>query len=509
MATDPRRQIMRLSGTSMATPVVAGAVALLLQANPSLTPSLVKALLMTTAQPIAGYNTFEQGAGALNLEGAVRLAKVTRQDLSASTALGAPLLTTSDAPTPNSTIASETFGWSRGVVVNHALAVGSDLYTKYQRVYAAGATLGDGAVEPGAATKAGTARLRARFAGRYAADFYRDLGPGLTVSSIGLGTYLGECGDAEDAGYAAAVAAAVARGVNLIDTAINYRCQRSERAVGRALRSMLTAGAAARDEVVVCTKGGYVPLDGEPPPTREAYQAYLAREYYERGVMRPEDVVAGGHCIAPGYLEEQLRRSRENLGVGTIDVYYVHNPEQQLAAIDRAEFRARLRAAFELLEARADAGEIGCYGCATWNGFRVGPDAREHLDLFELAHLAAEVGGDGHHFRVVQLPVNLAMSEAVRAPTQRTRSGAPAPLLQAAAELGISVVASASLCQAKLAEGLPAPVRDALPALATDAQRAIAFVRSLPGVTAALVGMKRLEHLEENLGAGREIHTNA
>jgi predicted aldo/keto reductase-like oxidoreductase len=76
-------------------------------------------------------------------------------------------------------------------------------------------------------------------------------------------------------------------------------------------------------------------------------------------------------------------------------------------------------------------------------------------------------------------------------------------LLQAAVELGISVVASASLMQAQLTRGLPAAARELFPTLTTDAQRALAFVRALPGVSCALVGMRSIEHLEENLAAGR------
>src|SRR5438105_5059256 len=79
-------------GTSMAAPVVSGAAALLLQANPSLTPNMIKALLMYTAQPLAGFNTFEQGAGELNIEGAVRLAELARNDLGLFRTNGAPLL---------------------------------------------------------------------------------------------------------------------------------------------------------------------------------------------------------------------------------------------------------------------------------------------------------------------------------------------------------------------------------------------------------------------------------
>src|SRR6185295_16757980 len=68
-------KLMYLSGTSMSTPMVAGAAALLLETNSSLTPNMVKVLLMYTAQPLAGANTLEQGAGQLNVAGAVTLAR--------------------------------------------------------------------------------------------------------------------------------------------------------------------------------------------------------------------------------------------------------------------------------------------------------------------------------------------------------------------------------------------------------------------------------------------------
>ncbi|HET7623305.1 MAG TPA: aldo/keto reductase [Gemmatimonadaceae bacterium] len=352
---------------------------------------------------------------------------------------------------------------------------------------------------PGLATAEGTARFEARFAERYADDFYRALGrDGMRVSSVGLGSYLGECDDADDDGYAGTARAALERGVNLLDTAINYRCQRSERSFGRALAQVIADGVVARDEVVVCTKGGYIPLDGSAPATREEYQEYVTREYFERDVMKPDDVVGGGHCLAPGYLASQLERSRANLGLDAIDVYYVHNPEQQLDAVTIEELFARLGKAFELLEERCERGEIGVYGCATWNGFRSAPDSRGHLELADLVELAHEVAGDAHHFRVVQLPVNLAFTEAVRAPTQRVKDRSMT-LIETAAALGVSVVASATLLQGKLAADLPAQLHDAIPGHATDAQRAIAFVRSLPVISAGLVGMKQVQHLEENL----------
>ena len=318
-----------------------------------------------------------------------------------------------------------------------------------------------------------------------------------------MGTYLGECDDEEDRRYVDVLTAGVSSGLNVLDTAINYRCQRSERAVGRALRKIFDSRIARRDEIVVCTKGGYVPLEGSPPESRSDYEAYLEREYFSSSVMSKSDIVAGGHCVTPRFLSDQVERSRANLGVDHIDVFYLHNPEQQLDSLDRARFTRSLTDAFSELESQVDAGHIGAYGCATWNGFRSPPTSKNHLSLSSLVQIANGVGGKSHHFRFVQLPVNLAMTEAVRATTQES-GGAPMSLLDAATELGVSVVASATLMQSQLTKDLPAAVRALFPDVETDAQRAIAFVRSLP-VSTALVGMRSHAHLEENIGAGTTV----
>lgn len=356
----------------------------------------------------------------------------------------------------------------------------------------------------GHATAAGTRRFADRFDSGFAPDFYRRTAQHLTFSSLGMGTYLGECDDEVDDRYIDVLAAGVARGLNVFDTAINYRCQRSERAVGRALKQVTSSGIASRDELIVCTKGGYVPLEGTPPESRDAYSAYLSREYFDAAVMTEKDLVAGGHCLTPGFIANQIERSRNNLGVDCIDLFYLHNPEQQLDTLDRPEFIKVMTDAFTELESQVSAGHITAYGCATWNGFRVFAANRNHLSLGELARIAHTAGGDQHHFRFVQLPVNLAMTEAIRAPTQADR-GKNFSLLDLAFDLGISVVASAALMQAKLTGDLPAEVRDHFPGLATDAQRAVAFVRSLP-VISALVGTRSVSHLEENIAGSIDVN---
>jgi aryl-alcohol dehydrogenase-like predicted oxidoreductase len=351
------------------------------------------------------------------------------------------------------------------------------------------------------ATAAGTRRFAERGAGQRV-DFQRVLPRRLTVSALGLGTYLGDCTDEDDQNYGRTVHAAVLGGINLIDTASNYRCQRSERSVGRALEEMIASGEARRDELVVCTKGGYVALDGTPPASREAYDTWLDETLVAPGVVARDDLVRGGHSIAPSFLAHQLAQSRANLRLRTIDVYYVHNPEEQLLGVDRATFVDRLRAAFTLLEERAERGEIVGYGCATWLGLRVGPEHRQHLTLAELVALAREIAGATHHFRAVQLPVSLAMPEAARVATQPLGRKL-VTLLEAADALGVGVIASAPLMQGRLTSGLPDEVRELFPGCTTDAQRALRFASSLPGVGTTLAGMRRPAHVAENADAWR------
>jgi aryl-alcohol dehydrogenase-like predicted oxidoreductase len=324
----------------------------------------------------------------------------------------------------------------------------------------------------------------------------------LVVSSIGLGTYLGAEDDATDARYGQAIVDAVHSGCNLLDTAINYRAQRSERLIGQTLLLLEREMGLARERIVVCSKGGYIPFDGDVP----ADPASWVRDTYLRpGILAPDDIVGGGHVMTPRWLEDQLGRSLRNLGLAALDVYYLHNPETQLAAgVPRATFLARIRAAFELLERQVAAGRIGRYGIATWNGFRVPPEAREHLSLAELVAAAEAVAGPGHHLKVIQLPYNLAMPEAYAKATQIVE-GRAMTALEAAARLGVAVVASAAILQGQLARRLPQALADALPGLETHAQRALQFARSTPGITAALVGMSDRRHVAENLAVARTV----
>ena len=313
------------------------------------------------------------------------------------------------------------------------------------------------------------------------------------LSHLGIGSALGAPSDEEDAAYTAAIRRALELGVNHVDTAINYRCQRSERLIGRVLRE----GAADGARVFVTTKGGYLPLESPPPESKAEYRAYIEKEYIEPGIIDATALVAGGHCISPAFLRDQIERSVANLGIGTIDIYYIHNPEQQLDALSREEFDNRMHAAFAELEACVRDGLITSYGCATWAGLRVPPSAQNHLSIESLVTTAHHVAGDGHHLVALQMPVNLAMMEGVRAQTQLVNAHERTSL-EAADELGVAMIAVAPLMQGRLAQDLPPAARVAFPEAKSDAECALSFVRMVPHIASVVVGMRTARHVEEN-----------
>jgi aryl-alcohol dehydrogenase-like predicted oxidoreductase len=351
----------------------------------------------------------------------------------------------------------------------------------------------------GFATLEGTARFRHRFpklrdAGHFRRpDWVSDIGS-LWLSSIGIGTYLGETDEAADRAYTEAIVAAIRGGTNVVDSAINYRHQRSERNIGAAIQQLAAAGEIHRDELLICTKAGFLTVDGDVPADP---RAYFVKEYIEPGILDPAEVAGGVHCMSPRYLADQIDRSRRNLQLETLDVFYVHNPESQLGAVPWELFQQRLSAAFGACERAVAANKIRWYGVATWNAFRVANGERDHLPMEAVLDAARAAGGDAHHFRFIQLPFNLGMPQPWALQNHRL-GGEAISALELARRRGIAVVGSATLHQGQLTSNLPDFISKAL-GTATDAEAAIQFARSAPGLVTALVGMGHAGHVAENL----------
>src|ERR1700683_1364675 len=172
------------------------------------------------------------------------------------------------------------------------------------------------------ASPTGTQAYAQRFAGRTDSGHFRavaGLNPENTkdsvmFSSLGIGTYLGEPNTETDRAYTEAVIAAVESGFNVIDTAINYRLQRSERSIGSALAELARRGY-PREQIVLCTKAGYLTPDGSMPPNPGEY---FRTEFIDREILKPNEIAAGCHSMAPRYLADQLERSLCNLGVSCV-----------------------------------------------------------------------------------------------------------------------------------------------------------------------------------------------
>jgi aryl-alcohol dehydrogenase-like predicted oxidoreductase len=320
---------------------------------------------------------------------------------------------------------------------------------------------------------------------------FRSSAVGPRLSSLGLGTYIGAPDAATDAAVEEAVVLCLASGrINVIDTAINYRYQRAERSVGRALARLVASGRVRRSEVFVATKQGYLAPDAE---SEVPVEEWVQRELLKKGVLARRDIVDDSHAMSVGFLADQFERSRSNLGLATIDLLYLHNaPDAQLPAVGRTEFLNRLVDAFRLYERLRAQGALRWYGLATWESLRVPRSDTAYLSLEEAVATAREAGGDDHGLRFVQFPFNRAMPEAAQLRNQPVQ-GERRTLFDAARRLGLGCFTSVPLGQGQFARVGPAV--DGL----TSAQTAAQFARSAPGTLTALLGQKRPEHLSENL----------
>jgi aryl-alcohol dehydrogenase-like predicted oxidoreductase len=314
----------------------------------------------------------------------------------------------------------------------------------------------------------------------------------LTLSNVGVGTYLGEPDSITDEKVTNAVKQSITSGVNVIDSAINYRSQKAERSVGKAISELITDGKISRDQIFLSSKNGYVTNDAD---VQLGFWEYVKQEYTEKGIVSEGDITSGYHCMTTSYLSDQLDRSLKNLDVECIDLMYLHNAvEGQVKDVSREQFLENLKSVFELYEQKRDEGKIQFYGMATWECFRVASDNAQYLSLEETVNLAQKIGGVNHGFRFIQLPFNMHYDQALLAKNQ-TLSNQSISILEAAVTLGIGVFTSVPFMQGRLlAPGAMPEFSDLKPSL-----RALQFIRSSPGVLAPLVGQKSIEHVSENL----------
>ena len=168
----------------------------------------------------------------------------------------------------------------------------------------------------------------------------------LTLSNVGIGTYLGNPDTETDYLVQDAVKKSILGGINVIDSAINYRAQKAERSVGNAISQLIDNNDISREEIFVSTKNGYVTNDGD---IKEDLMQYVMREYGKTGIVKEGDISAQYNCVTIPFLEDQLARSQKNLGLDCIDLMYLHNAVEGQPQMPRDEFIAQLKNIFEFL----------------------------------------------------------------------------------------------------------------------------------------------------------------
>ncbi|MFZ0263489.1 MAG: aldo/keto reductase [Nitrososphaeraceae archaeon] len=318
----------------------------------------------------------------------------------------------------------------------------------------------------------------------------------LYLSSIGMGTYLGKPNKEDDQSMENAVYDSIKSGsVNVVDTAINYRAMRSEKSVGRALLRLINDGIVTRDQVFVSTKNGYITNDGDYPEID--VMEYVQTMFISNGIMHADDISSGYNVLNPNYLKRCIDKSIANLHLATLDLVYVHNPfESWYEDVSREDFFQMLSKVFEAYEEYRTLNKIRYYGMATWTCFRVPPDSKEYLCLEDITKTAEKVGGLGKHgFRFIQLPYNLAYSEALLLKNQSVGTEKNLTILEAAEKLKIGVFTSIPLFQGRL---LKTKIPD-YGGLTDQVSKLLQIVRSSPSVIAPLVGQKEPNHVEQNL----------
>lgn len=286
--------------------------------------------------------------------------------------------------------------------------------------------------------------------------------------------------------YQESLKLALQTGINFIDTAINYRGMRSERDIGKVLYDLIVNERQInRSQIIVSTKAGLIPGDivlGLRP------DRYLEEILIKPGIISHEDINIvdnNRHVLAPKYYEFAINKSREHLHINTIDIHYIHNPEVSKVILGEA-FYEKLIPLFELYESQVEKGAIRFYGMATWDAFLNDIDLPGYVSLEKVVDVAKSVAGENHHFKFVQMPYNKLHPLASNKENQKVKNKMMTAI-DAANELGLNVTISATLAQGKGFES------------GFDSKTLINYVIDTPGVYAAMIGMKKKQHVQSTL----------
>lgn len=303
---------------------------------------------------------------------------------------------------------------------------------------------------------------------------------------FGMGTHFGDFTDEHSNLYIDTLSYGLENGVNFIDTSVNYRGMKSEKDIGTVLDKLINKRKIIkREEIVIATKGGQIygdcEIDVKPID-------YLKEILIPEGILNIEDIntVDGHmHTLVPYFYETTIELSKKNLGVDTIDIHYIHNPEISRYVLGEEEFYKQLKILVEFYEEQVEKGNIRFYGMSTWKAFICDVNSPWHISIEKVLDVVKEVKGESHHFKFIQIPYNMYNKSAGENKTQLVGKEYYCAI-KAAKKLGLDVTISAPLNQCRDKDDL-------------SINEKLEFVIETEGIYALIIGSKTKKHLIENL----------
>ncbi len=350
----------------------------------------------------------------------------------------------------------------------------------------------------GFATVEGTFSYIKKFP-KYLKDFYNFNGD-FFISSLGLGSFRKEPYREENylkqVNFYESTKTALKNGINFIDTASVYRYQESEKEIGKALYEMMKKKEISRENFIVSSKAGFIPL--EFPFPKNPYE-WIDKKIIKTGLAKKEEIIADQHCMNPKFLEWSLNNSLKNLNLDTIDIFFLHNPETELGYIKKETVIEKIKKAFEFFEEMVEKKKIRYYGIASWNAFLYEENHPEYLSLKEMTDIAKSIKKD-HHFKYIQTPFNLAKPHMLNYVNQLGKDGKYYTLFQAAKSYGIYIINSSPLLQMNL---FKRKFNEKIKKLTytlnlSDILTALQFARS-NGALSTVFGSINPNHIKENI----------
>ncbi len=269
---------------------------------------------------------------------------------------------------------------------------------------------------------------------------------------------------------------------------------RSERDIGVVISYLINEKKLLkRSECVIATKAGIIPGDIEAGLVPKDY---LQQILIDEGVIKESDlniVEQQRHVLTPSYYEFAIEQSKKHLGLDTIDIHYIHNPEISMEVLGVEAFYKKLEALFLFYEEQVSKGNIRFYGFATWKGLLCNPSETGYISLERVIKILNKVIGENHHFKFIQCPFNKIMNEAKISKNQKVGQTFLS-VLDAAKELGLTVVTSAPLNLGKLISEGESPSNNLMPILKN------------PDIRSVMVGMKNVSHVINNLNLIKKSH---